>query len=164
MTAIDLSNIEQGFLSLLAALLLALASAVAKRVFTKLGLQVTDAQQDALNDMAHKSVSYGIGTATAEIKAKGWDHIDVKNAVAQAAGQYAVTQFPGLLKQAGIDMSNPAATASMLSAGIMTRVFPDAVSRASFSPATPPADLVSTPPGTTTGLAALPPTRAATAA
>lgn len=162
--SIDFSSIEQGFLSLLAALLLAMASAVAKRIFTKLGLQVTEAQQDAMNDLAHKSVAYGITTATAEIKAKGWDHIDVKNAVAAAAGQYAVTQFPGVLKQAGIDLSNPAAAASMLTNGIMQRVFPQAVTAAAFSPATPPADLVSMPPGSTTGFAALPPMKAAAAA
>lgn len=161
---IDLSSIEQSVLSVLAALLLGLLSAAAKVALQRLGLSVTEAQQDAMNDLAHKSVAYGITTATAEIKAKGWDHVDVKNAVAAAAGQYAVTQFPGVLKQAGIDLSNPAAAASMLQNGIMTRVFPQAVTAASFSPATPPADLVSMPPGSTTGFAALPPMKVAAAA
>ena len=136
---IDLSTIEQSVLSVLGALLLALLSAAAKAGLQRLGISVTAAQQEVLNELAHKSVAYGIVNATDTIKAKGWDHIDTKNAVVAAAGTYAVTQFPAVLKQAGVDISNPALAASMLAQGIMTRVFPTAVQYAAYSPATPPA-------------------------
>jgi hypothetical protein len=135
---IDLSSIEADALNLLDALLLAMLSLLAKRAFTKLGLVVTQAQQDNLDDIAHKAVTFGISTATADIKAKGWDHIDVKNAVVAAAGQYAVAQFPDALKQAGVDISNPGLAAGKLADGIMTRVFPAAASQAAHSPVTPP--------------------------
>ena len=142
---IDLSSIEQTTLSLLGALLLALLSAAAKVGLQRLGISVTAAQQEVLNELAHKSVAYGIVNATDTIKTKGWDHIETKNAVVAAAGTYAVTQFPAVLKQAGIDVSNPALAAKMLADGIMTRVFPTAVQYAAYSPATPPADLVAKP-------------------
>lgn len=134
---IDLSQIEQQILMLLAGLILAILTVAAKRFMSWLGVKNADAQMAQLDDVAGKALSYGVTQAQATIKAKGWDHADVKNQVVATAAQYAVQKFPETLAGAGIDTSSLNAAADSLQ-GVLQRKFPEVAAVMVASPATPP--------------------------
>lgn len=141
---IDLSAIETELLQGLGIVLLALALACSKLALSwlnaKLGaarIELSASTKAELEDAAGKALAFGFTQAEGIIRAKGWDHIDTKNAVLAAATSYAIGQFPDVLKRAGIDVSNPVAAATQL-AGILTRKLPEAATHVAASPATPP--------------------------
>ncbi len=149
MSTFDLSGVQAQLLQTLAIVVLGVLVAIGRLVLKKLNISLTDDQKSELEDVASKSLTWGITQSEALIKAKGWDHIAVKNAVVAAAIGYAIEKFPDAMKRSGIDTSNPAAAAEKLS-GVMNRVLPNAVAQAADSPATPPATvLVAAAPGQT---------------
>lgn len=141
---IDLSTVETELLQGLGIVLLGIGIAGGKLALswlnTKLGaakIQLSASTKAELEDAAGKALTFGITQADALIRAKGWDHVDVRNAVLATATSYAIGQFPDALARAGIDPSNPVAAAAQL-AGILTRKLPEAATTAAASPATPP--------------------------
>jgi uncharacterized protein with gpF-like domain len=134
---LDLSQIEQQILMLIAGLILAILTVAAKRFMSWLGIKQTDAQMAQLDDVAGKALTYGVTQAQATIKAKGWDHVDVKDQVVATAAQYAVQKFPDALKGAGIDTTSVNAAANDLQ-GVLQRKFPEVAAVMVTSPATPP--------------------------
>jgi len=138
---IDLSTIETQTLQALGIVLMAGLGWVMQRVLARLEISLSDAQKAEMEDVAGKALTYGITQAQGRIKAEGWDSVSVKNAVVATAASYAVAQFPGAMANAGFDISTPSAasaTAGKLT-GILTRKFPEMVTAAAASPATPPA-------------------------
>lgn len=134
---LDLSQIEQQVLMLIAGLILAILTVAAKRFMSWLGIKQTDAQMAQLDDVAGKALSYGVTQAQATIKAKGWDHVDAQNQVVAMAAQYAVQKFPDAVKAAGIDTSSLTAAIAGLE-GVLQRKFPEVAAVMVTSPATPP--------------------------
>jgi hypothetical protein len=142
---IDLTAIEAQMLQALAIILLGIGLALARLIAKLLNLQFTAEQSGQLEDVAGKSLAFGIVQAKDMIAAKGWDHADVKNAVVATAAQYAIAQFPKVLAKSGFDLSAPDLTEERLANTILTRKFPDAMTAAAPSPATPPAPMPANP-------------------
>lgn len=133
-----IGQFELYLLQALAGVLLAVLIAVARILFKKLNVDLSASQRAALDEVAQKSMDAAVSTLTGEIKAKGWDHPDIKSAALNTAIAYAAQNFPGALKKEGIDPTNPEQLATKLQ-GIMERVFVPSTTAAAKSPATPPA-------------------------
>lgn len=134
---VDLSSLEQQALQVLGAVILGIGIVAGKRFLAWMNYKVTDAQKLEMEDVTGKALQYGISKTTDMIKARGWDHPDVKSQVIAEALEYAKDKFPGALARAGIDTTDPLATAQQMS-GILERKFPEAATVAVASPVTPP--------------------------
>jgi hypothetical protein len=141
---IDLSTVETDLLQGFGIVVLGIGIAGGKLALswlnTKLDtakIQLCASTKAELEDAAGKAIMFAITQADALIRAKGWDHVEVRNAVLATATSYAIGQFPDALARAGINPSNPVAAAAQL-AGILTRKLPEAATTAAASPATPP--------------------------
>lgn len=139
---IDLTQIEQQLLQLVAIIILTILGFIGKRVLAWMGIKLTDAGKAEMEDVVDKSLAYGLAKSTDLIKEKGWDHVDVKNETLETGLAYALEKFPDAMARAGIDTKDPV-TASQQLTGILERKFPEAVTIAAASPATPPAPVVS---------------------
>jgi len=132
------TDITNALLQVAAALILAVGTWAVGQIVQWLGLknqaQVTATLDDALN----KSVIYGLQQAQDQIRAKGWDHADVRNQTLATSGQYLIDRFPDVLRAAGFDMGNPQALSERVT-GALDRAFPHAAATAAASPSTPPA-------------------------
>lgn len=116
-----------------------LGTIIGAKLNAKYGINVSDAQKAQAEDAWNKSMAWAIMQGQAEIKANGWDHVQTQSAITAAAANYAIAQFPGATKAIGFDISTPearAATAAKLDATVMTRLLPDAMTKAAASPAT----------------------------
>lgn len=139
---IDLTQIEQQLLQIIAIIILTILGFIGKRILAWMGIKLSDAGKAELEDAVGKSLTYGLAKSTDLIKAKGWDHADVKNKTIQEGLAYVLAKFPDAMARAGIDSNNPVEVFQKLS-GLMERKFPEAVTLAAASPATPPAPVVS---------------------
>ena len=135
---VDLSPLLSSLVQVGALALMALGGVAIQRLSTKLGLDAHAALTKQLDDALNKSIAAGAMDATSLIKARGWDHPDVKSAVLASAAAYLMAMWPGLLKSAGIDLGNPAYAQAKIAA-LLTRAFPAAMTPIAASPATPPA-------------------------
>ncbi len=82
-------------------------------------------------------MTFGITQAEDLIRRKGWDHPEVKSAVMVTALQTMANKFPDTVKALGADPAN-AQDVQRVVGTILTRVFPDAATKAAESPVTPP--------------------------
>src|SRR5882672_7902152 len=89
-----------------------------------LQIKLSDTQKAELEDVAGKSLAFGLSKIDAVIRAKGWDHIDVKNQAVQLAVGYAVTKFPDAMQRAGIDATSTK-TAAIPLTPLLERKFPE---------------------------------------
>lgn len=110
----DLSTLEADFLQGLAGLVLMFLLYLMQRGSAWLKIKLSDAQKAEMEDVAAKALTWGVTQSETLIKAKGWDHAEVQNAVVAAATRYAVTKFPDAIKRTGLDLSNPEATAASI--------------------------------------------------
>lgn len=137
---INLSAVEGWLLQAAGIAVLTVVSLTGRIILKQLHLQFSEAQKAELEDVAGKALTWGITKASELIKAKGWDHLDSQNLVINAAGAYAVTQFPDAMKRAGIDLTDPLVAAAQLT-GILTRKFPEiatlAATRVTIAPLAP---------------------------
>jgi hypothetical protein len=69
------------------------------------------------------------------IKANGWDHVTVQNAIEATAADYLVAKFPDTLKSAGIDPTTPEGVQKI--SDLVTRALPAGTAAAAASPTTP---------------------------
>jgi len=136
---VDISPVVQSVVGLCAVALTVLGGIALQAFAAKLKVQISASQTSAFDDALSKALTYGATVADAEIKAKGWDHPDVKNAVVATALTYAVSKFPDALAAVGLstDLTNPTNVATITAA--LQRALPAAMLTASASPATPPA-------------------------
>ena len=135
----DLTALETQVLQALAGLLLLGLLYLFTKVQSWLKIKLSDAQKQSLEDVATKSLMFGITQAQTLIQQKGWDHIDTKSAIQQTAANYAIATFSDTLKRAGVDTSSVQATAQAL-APLMQRMLPQVAAVAVTSPTTPAAD------------------------
>jgi hypothetical protein len=134
----DLTGVETELLQALGVVLLALMIAAGRLILKRLNIQLTAAQKAEMEDVAEKSITAGIAKSQDVIKAKGWDHAEVKSAVVGDAITYAINKFPDAMKRAGINTKTPVQAAEQL-ADVMERKFPEVATAAAASPVTPPA-------------------------
>jgi hypothetical protein len=102
------------------------------------GIQVS---QDNWNTTLNNAVTYGVQASTAVIAAKGWDHVDSKNAVLNSALLYITSHNPKALAKVSLtpDLGNEDNRAMLRQA--LERVLPAAAYTAAASPSTPPTAL-----------------------
>lgn len=136
--SVDLSQIETTVVSLAATALGIVGTWAVSRLAQRFGLQVNQAQKAMFDQALSDSLTYGVTQADATIKAKGWDHVDSKNAIIDAGLSYVVAKFPDALKAVGLssNLNDPANAAAITSA--LTRMLPIATTTAAASPTTPP--------------------------
>jgi hypothetical protein len=109
-----------------------------KRGLAYLGLKISADQADAYSDALTKLVQSGAAKLDNDvIVAKGWDHVDVKNATIANALNGAAAKFPEALAGVGLDPAAPDFNAK-LQAGL-ERVYATAMIPVAASPVTPPA-------------------------
>lgn len=135
---VDLSPVLSTLIQLGALALMALGGLAIQRLATKLGLDANSAIARQLDAALDKSIAAGAMSASEMIKARGWDHPEVQNLVVAKGASYLAAQWPGLLKQAGIDLDNPAYASDRI-ATLLTRAYPTAMAPIAASPVTPPA-------------------------
>jgi hypothetical protein len=141
-TSVDLSAIENQILSALGIVLVSGLGYFGTVILSKINntaLSTAMAGNAAnLQAAANAALAYGITRADATIKAKGWDHAEVKTEVLKAATPYLLGKFSETLANSGVDVKNvPASEAAVQ--GLLERSFPAAATVAAASPATPPA-------------------------
>jgi hypothetical protein len=155
MAMVDFSPVLNAVIGLSASALLAGGGLALTRVFTWLGYKADDQRRTLAEGLFQKMIAAGASATEAEIKAKGWDHPDVKNSIIAMGLEYGIKEFQPGLKLAGLDPSDPATPAFIRSS--LDRIFATAVAPIVASPVTPPAP--STPgfeallsPGVTDGV------------
>ena len=150
---LDITPITSALMQLLGAVIMGFGTWAVGRFVQWLGLKNSEQIAANIDDALRKAVTYGLQQAQDEIRAKGWDHVDVRNKALQQALPYMINHFPDTLKAAGLDLNNQDQTAKLVERAL-DRAFPEAARQAAESPATPPAtapkpdrvaDLVGTP-------------------
>lgn len=132
-----------------AAPIAAILSAMLWKLAAKFGIEANAADQAKLNEEVKSALTLGAVKADALIAGRGWDHVDVHNAVLAEALQYFLERFPdraaAIAAQAGVaspEMPSPAKDAAVKDT-LMARL-PEAMSQASASPSTPPVTTTTT--------------------
>lgn len=148
----DIHDIELQILQLLALIIGSLIILALKRMLSYLHIQLDANRSAALEAAVNKAMTFGVTQADAEIRAKGWDHPDVKNSVLQFGLVQLGSAFGDTLSRAGIELDDPICRLQLES--MMERMWPDIATRAAASPVTPAAPtpvaaaVVSAPPST----------------
>lgn len=149
MSAVDLKPITDTVVNGVAAVAMTLITGglglLAVKAKQWFNLQIDKATQDKITAIAQQELMKGVVASKDEIEAKGWDHIDVHNAVAAAAIQGA----DAALAAHGLDNSDPATIQKMQTA--IQAQLPGVFTAAAASPATPaepekPPQVVVVPP------------------
>lgn len=135
-TAVDITPITSAVVQILAAIILAMGTWAIGRAVQWLGLKNSQQISENLDKALEKAVTYGIQQAQEEIRIKGWDSIQVKNETLAHAMPYFIERFSDTLRAAGINPSGE--QINNLVKGALDRAYPQAVSKAAASPATPP--------------------------
>jgi len=140
---VDLTSVVQAVLGLCAVAITIFGGIALQALAKRFNLQISAGQIAAFDDALAKSLSYGVTAADTQIKAKGWDHPDVKNAVVASALTYAVAKFPAALHDIGLsaNIDDPKNAQTITEA--LRRALPAAMTAAAASPATPPAPVQS---------------------
>ena len=133
---IDISAIEQDILQAVGIALATVAIWAINQVGAKFKVDKNSAIISALDDAAKKGIDAGVSDASQLIREKGWDHADVKNAVAATAVQQILDHSQTALAQAGYDPSTPAGQAAVVD--IVNRALTPVMAEAAASPSTPP--------------------------
>lgn len=135
---VDITSVEQVLLGLLQAALLAVGLWVGKRLAAWLQKRNASLDVSSFDDALQKTLAFGLQQAQSMIKAKGWDHIDVRNSVLQTATTQMINKFPDALAGVGLSTDRIASSEGDLIMQALDRAFPAAVAVAAASPATPP--------------------------
>lgn len=115
----------------------------------KIGIEASAADQAKLEAEAKAALTVGAVKAGDMIADRGWDHVDVHNAVLADALRYFLERFPdrstAIAAQAGVDAPSTPSLAkdAAVTETLMARL-PDAMSEASVSPSTPPVTTITT--------------------
>lgn len=134
---VDLSPILSSLVQLGALALMAVGGWAIQRFAAKMKVDTDSALVRKLDDALNKSIAAGATGLNNEIKQKGWDHPDVKNAVIRAGAAYLTNNWPDLLKEVGIPPGGSTSTYMKIQS-LLDRAFPTAIGPVANSPATPP--------------------------
>ncbi len=134
---VDLSPLVNYAVAFGAGLLSIAGSAALGFLAQKFHVQVSEAQTAQWDGALNKALSYGGMQAQALIKAHGYDHVEVQNAIIAQALTYMVNKFPQALKSQGIsaDLSKNDTLVKVEDA--LKRALPGAMTAFAASPATP---------------------------
>jgi hypothetical protein len=132
----DITPVTNALLQLGATAITALGTVAIARLVQWLNIKNGDATRSALDEVLNKSVTFGLAESQDLIKAKGWDHVDVRNAAIAKALPYLIDRFPDVLRGLKLDPEAPETKLKMQDA--LLRALPFAALTASNSPATPP--------------------------
>jgi hypothetical protein len=135
MSQIDLTPVFQLVLSLVVGALGIFGSWAFAALARKLGMQVTQQQQDLFDSALHKLVTMGASKSMGIIEAAGWNHPSVKDAILREAINAAMEKFPDAMKGVGIELGEPNSTRKIRDA--LERVYPLAMTSVVASPVTP---------------------------
>ncbi len=148
---VDLSPLWQAVIGLAAAALATFGSQALLAAKNRWNIQFSDAQVSAFDDALRKTITYEATQAQSLIASKGWDHVEVHDAVIANGLNTIVAKFPGALAGVGLstDLSDPANRQAIQAA--LQRALPAAFTAAAASPATPPATAPVAPLATDNG-------------
>lgn len=132
---IDLSPILTPLIEAAGLVVTVIVGWAVKRLATKLGVEANSAALANVDAAAMKAIAAGVMATQDQIKAKGYDHADVQNAIAASAVTALVSESKQALTDFGIDPSTDAGKASI--AALVERTLPDGVAAAAASPTTP---------------------------
>lgn len=141
---VDLSPIESAAISLAAVALSTFGTWALYRLADLFHISRQNVAIQGFDNALVKSVQAGAGAVNDEIKAKGWDHVDVKSSIVALAAPYAMAKFAPALKSIGLDPADPGGATTRYLTDELNRIFPTAMIPVAQSPVTPPS-----PPGTT---------------
>jgi len=141
---VDLSPVLSTAIQLGALGLMVVGGWAIQRLAVKLGVDAHAAVANQLDQVVNKAIATGAAAANDTIKAKGWDHPDVKNQVLAVAAVALRSEAPGLLKKAGIDLGDPVTAAARIQT-LLNRAFPTAMAPVAASPVTPPTPVAAPP-------------------
>lgn len=132
---IDLSAIETELLQALGIVLTTVIIWGIRTIIAHLKIKNASQIQDALDDAAMKGISFAVMQTQQEIKAKGWDHPTVQNALIAQGATYVATKFPDMLANAGVDPTTVEGRKAI--SDLVTRALPAGTAAAAASPTTP---------------------------
>jgi hypothetical protein len=142
---VDLSPVITPLLSVVGIALATAATWALTKLGQKWGIDKNTAVMANLNTAAMNGISAAVMAAQQQIKAKGWDHPEVQNALVATAASYVADKFPDTLAKAGLDPSTTQGQQDIRD--LVTRALPAGVAAAAASPTTPPVPpIISAPP------------------
>lgn len=136
-TTVDLTPIIQALLSLAALVITILGTMVVNRIATWVGIQSNSAALAQFDAVLTKAVQSAASDADNLIRAKGWDHPDVKSAIVAAGAGIAIAKFTPALISMGLDPSDPNGATTQYLKEELSRIFPTAMAPVAASPVTP---------------------------
>lgn len=146
-TTVDFSGFIGYVLMGLATPIVVIGSALMYRLASKMGVEVSAAQQEKLNQEAKTALKAGFMKVTDMIDERGWASADVRNETVAEAVRFFLERFPDradkLAKQAGA--TNLDEKVSAVQDTLLAR-FPDAAREVGESPVTPPTPTPVSPP------------------
>lgn len=104
-------------------------------------VKVNSAIVQGFDDALARAVHAAAGQAEDLVKAKGWDHPDVKNTIVRLAVEYALNKSIPALKMIGLDPADPGGATTRYLTDELNRIFPTAIAPVAASPVTPPAQV-----------------------
>lgn len=137
-TAVDLAPLLQALVSLAVVAIGSLGGWAIQRLAKKLGVDRNATAMAAFDAALERAIRAGAGQMTDLIRDRGWDHVEVKNAILAAAANYAVARAGPALKAVGLDPADPGGATSAYLAAELDRLFPTAIAPVAASPVTPP--------------------------
>jgi|ERR1041385_2358644 hypothetical protein len=135
---VDLTPIIQAVLGLAAIAITTLGTLAVKRLADWLGVQANSAAVTQLDAALTRAVHAGASEAQDLIREKGWDHVDVKNAIVASGARIVIDKFAPALKSVGLDPADPNGATTKYLTEELSRIFPTAIAPVAASPVTPP--------------------------
>lgn len=150
---IDLSPLVGAALSLCAIAITTVGSWALARMARRLGIDANSAAMADFDDGLKRAVHAAAGQAQDLIAAKGYDHVETKNAIVELAAPYMIAKFAPALRSVGLDPADPGGATTAYLTAELNRVLPTAIAPIAASPAMPLGPPLSpSPPGTTADL------------
>lgn len=140
-TTVFFGNVLTAVLSACVPVVAAIASAALWKLFTRLGFQATAQNKANLEADLQTALAFGVAREIPEIKAKGWDHLDVHNAIIAHAINFMLQRFP----DRSAALASPTIPQDVAVMESLTARLPEAMAIAAASPATPPAPPIIVP-------------------
>lgn len=136
---VDFFGVIHGALELAGVVVTVFGGVALQAIARKFKTDASAQQVAAFDGALGKALQFGVTASEDLIRAKGWDHVDVKSQVVGIALNTMVARFPGALAAVGLsaNLGDPANQKAIQDA--LQRALPAAFTVAAASPATPPA-------------------------
>ena len=136
--SVDLSPVINAALSLAGIGIITIGTWAIHKAAGYLGVQQNNAAIAGLDDALTRAVHDGASVLESDIKTKGWDNPDVRNAIVSVALTYLTSKAVPALKAAGLDPADPSGATTRYLTDELNRIFPTAIAPVAASPVTPP--------------------------